>query len=199
MKNGMLALNVVLLVAVGVLFYLHFSSKGNATKAGTTAGNQAQSANPSDFRIAYFEMDSLEASFAMVNDVKVELGKKEAAINGELARMEKTYQTKIAQYQQQGASMNQVQSEAAQRDVMQMQQNMQTRKQALDQEYQDFHMRKMKDVKSRIESFLADYNTSKGYKYIFANDQGLFYYKDTAYNITADVIKGLNGIYTKKK
>jgi outer membrane protein len=57
----------------------------------------------------------------------------------------------------------------------------------------------MKDVKSRIESFLADYNTSKGYNYIFANDQGLFYYKDTAYNITADVIKGLNGIYTKKK
>ncbi|HEY0058645.1 MAG TPA: OmpH family outer membrane protein [Flavisolibacter sp.] len=198
MKNGMLALNVVLLLAVGVLFYLHFSSKGNATKVSTT-GKQSASSTPAGFKIAYFEMDSLEASFAMVNDVKVELGKKEAAINGELARMEKSYQTKIAQYQQQGASMNQVQSEAAQRDVMQMQQNMQTRKQALDQEYQDFHMRKMKDVKSRIESFLADYNASRGYNYIFANDQGLFYYKDTAYNITADVIKGLNGIYTKKK
>ena len=198
MKNGMLALNVVLLVAVGVLFYLHFSSNGNTARVSTT-GKQAPSSASSDFKIAYFEMDSLEASFAMVNDVKVELGKKESAINGELARMEKSYQTKIAQYQQQGASMNQVQSEAAQRDVMQMQQNMQARKQALDQEYQDFHMRKMKDVKSRIESFLADYNAAKGYNYIFANDQGLFYYKDTAYNITADVIKGLNGIYTKKK
>jgi outer membrane protein len=198
MKNGMIALNVVLLVAVGVLFYLHFSSNGNDSRVKTT-GKQTPSSASSDFKIAYFEMDSLEASFTMVNDVKVELGKKEAAINGELARMEKSYQTKIAQYQQQGASMNQVQSEAAQRDVMQMQQNMQTRKQALDQEYQDFHMRKMKDVKSRIEGFLADYNASKGYNYIFANDQGLFYYKDTAYNITADVIKGLNGLYTKKK
>ncbi len=198
MKNGMLALNVVLLVAVGVLFYLHFSSKGGNPKVDTTVKG-APSSQASGFKIAYFEMDSLEASFAMVNDVKVELGKKEAAINGELSRMEKSYQTKIAQYQQQGASMNQVQSEAAQRDVMQMQQNMQSRKQALDQEYQDFHMRKMKDVKSRIETFLADYNATKGYNYIFANDQGLFYYKDTAYNITADVIKGLNGLYTKKK
>ncbi|MFN2440012.1 MAG: OmpH family outer membrane protein, partial [Chitinophagaceae bacterium] len=101
--------------------------------------------------------------------------------------------------QSQGQTMTQVQSEMAQKDVMQMQQSMQNRKQALDQEYQDFYMRKMKDVKSRIEEFLKIYNAQKGFSYIFAYDPGLFYYRDTAFNITADVIKGLNDGYTKKK
>ncbi len=197
MKNGMLVLNAVLLVAVGVLFYLHFSAPKNAQKAPLV--KQVSPSNTNNFKIAYFEMDSLEASFAMVKVVKQELSKREDAVNSELTRLEKGYQNKIAQYQQQGPTMNQVQSEAAQRDVMQMQQTIQSRKQALDQEYQDFYMRKMKDVKSKIETFLTDYNNTKGYSYIFAYEPGLFYYRDTAYNITNDVIKGLNAAYTKKK
>jgi outer membrane protein len=80
-----------------------------------------------------------------------------------------------------------------------MQQSMQNRKQALDQEYQDYYMRKMKDVKTKIEDYLKKYNSQKQFSFIFAYDPGLFYYRDTAYNITIDVIKGLNEGYTKKK
>ncbi|HYH16710.1 MAG TPA: OmpH family outer membrane protein [Flavisolibacter sp.] len=187
----------MLLVLVGVLFYLHFSSKNpSSTKA---ANNQnVSAANAKGFKIAYFEMDSVETSFQMVKDVKAELTRKEEAIGTELERMEKTYRNKVAQYQAQGANMTQVQSEMAQRDVMQMQQNMQSRRQSLEQEYQDLQMRKLKDVKSKIEDFLKQYNTDKGYTYIFAYEPGIFYYKDTTYNITADVIKGLNQQYGKK-
>lgn len=195
MKNGLLVFNVILLLLIGILFYLHFSGTETKTTKAVTKENNSVSA---DFKIAYFEMDSLENSFQMVKDVKLELGKKEDAVNNELSRLEKAYQNKIAQYQSQGATMNQVQSEAAQRDVLQMQQNMQSRKQALDQEYQDFYMRKMKDVKTRIEDFLKNYNEQKGYSYIFAYEPGLFYYRDTAYNITGDVINGLNKEYKKK-
>lgn len=197
MKNGLLVLNVVLLIAVAVLFYLHFSSGTPTVKKQAT--NQQTNSSGSDFKIAYFEMDSLENSFAMVKDVKTELGKKEDAITSELSRLEKNYQNKIAQYQAQGATMNQVQSENAQRDVMQMQQNMQNRKQALDKEYQDYYIRKMKDVKTKIEDFLKEYNNNKGYSYILASDPGLFYYRDTTYNITNELITGLNKQYVKKK
>lgn len=197
MKNGILILNMILVVLVGILFYLHFSSNGNTSKKTEPKVNQSVSSK--DFRIAYFEMDSLENSFAMVKDVKAELSRKEEQINSELERLEKSYRNKVAQYQSQGATMTQVQSEAAQRDVMQMQQNIQNRKQALDQEYQDYYMRKMKDVKTKIEDFLNAYNDQKKYSYIFAYEPGLFYYRDTAYNITNDVIKGLNAGYSSRK
>ncbi len=197
MKNGLLISNVVLAILVAILFYLYFSSpKPSAKKvASQTTGTTTKE----DFKIAYFEMDSLENSFAMVKDVKAELSRKEEQVNGELARLEKSYRNKVAQYQSQGATMTQVQSEAAQKDVMQMQQNIQSRKQSLDQEYQDYYMRKMKEVKSKIEDFLENYNDKKGYSYIFAYEPGLFYYRDTAYNITNDVITGLNQGYTPKK
>lgn len=198
MKNGILILNVVLLVLVGVLFYLHFSSKN---PSGTKANSQtATAANEKGFKIAYFEMDSVENSFQMVKDVKAELTRKEEAIGTELERLEKNYRNKVAQYQSQAQSnnMTQVQSEMAQRDVMQMQQSMQSRRQSLEQEYQDLQMRKLKDVKSKIEDYLKQYNADKGYTYILAYEPGIFYYKDTTYNITADLIKGLNQQYSKK-
>lgn len=199
MKNGLLILNVVLLVLVGVLFYLHFSSKNPST--AKTANNQtAAAANVPGFKIAYFEMDSVENSFQMVKDVKAELTRKEEAIGSELERLEKNYRSKVAQYQAQaqGNNMTQVQSEMAQRDVMQMQQSMQSRRQSLEQEYQDLQMRKLKDVKAKIEDYLKQYNNDKGYTYIFAYEPGIFYYKDTTYNITGDIIKGLNQRYSKK-
>jgi outer membrane protein len=198
MRNGLLILNIILLIAVGVLFYLHFSSGNKQDKKPDTvaAGNQSAPAG-SEVRIAYIEMDSLESAFAMIRDVKNELTRKEESMNNELSGLEKKYRDKAAVYQGQAATMNQMQSEAATKDMMQLQQTIQSRKQDLDQEYQNLYMGKMKDVKSKIEDFLKEYNKDKRYTYILAYEPGLFYYKDTTYNITGDVIRGLNKRYKK--
>lgn len=185
------------MIAVGVLFYLHFSSKKGAEVKTVSATPTANSEEKC--RIAYFEMDSIENSFTVVKDVKNELGREEDKINNEMASLEKKYRDKINQYQSQAATMTQVQSEMANRDVLQMQETIKGKKQELDSRYQDLYMRKMRDVKAKIEDFLKEYNNEKGFAYIVAYEPGLFYYKDTAYNITPDVIKGLNQRYEKKK
>lgn len=197
MNRGFIILNVFLVVAVAVLFYLHFSSPKTAgTKVVETTGSTKKNM---DCRIAYFEMDSIENSFALVKDVKNELGREEDKMNSEMAGLEKKYRDRIAQFQSQAQTMTQVQSEMANREVLQMQETIKGKKQELDSKYQDLYMRKMRDVKSKIEDFLKEYNAEKGYSYIVAYEPGLFYYKDTAYNITPDVIKGLNTRYEKKK
>jgi outer membrane protein len=200
MKSGSIIFNAIVLVLIGVLFYLHFAGSSKPKSASAAVGTSASSsADPKDFRIAYFEMDSLEDSFSMVKDVKNELAREEDAINAELARMEKQLRDKANRYQGQAASMSQVQSELATKDMMQTQQEMQNKKSQLEQRYQDLQMRKMKDVKTKIEEYLKQYNQDKGYAYIFANEPGIFYYRDSMYNITGDVIKGLNDTYGKKK
>ena len=198
MKSGMLVLNIVLLILVGILFYWHFSTAGKTVlvqNQSTSSNNN----NPSQFRIAYFEMDSVSKSFTMVKDVKAELSKEEDKMNSSLTRLQKLYNDKLAQYQSQASQMNQVQSEQANRDMLQLQETIRGQKQEMDQKYQDFYMRKMQDVKSRIEDFLKEYNKTKGYSYIFSNEPGFIYYRDTMYNITSDLIKGLNDQYLKKK
>jgi outer membrane protein len=195
MKNGLLVLNVVLLLAVGVLFYLHFSDKRGAAATSPVAKVSGNSQAPGQTRIAYFEMDSIENSFSLVKDVKQELDRKEEAITNELARLERDYRSKAAEYQAQAVNMNQTQSEVAQHDMQTRQQQMQGRETALRQEYQELQMRKLADVRKKIEEYLKTYNANGTYTYIVSYEPGLFYYKDSAFNITGDLIKGLNSEY----
>ena len=95
--------------------------------------------------------------------------------------------------------MNQDDYEKAKIDLKQLEDQLKGQKQVLDQEYQDFVMHRQLKLKSTIEDFLKEYNKTQSYSYVVAYEQGLFYYKDTAYNITEDVIKGLNEMYKNKK
>lgn len=70
----------------------------------------------------------------------------------------------------------------------------------MNNEMQDESMKKMLDVRQKITDYLKEYNANKGYAFIVGNNDAsiAFYYKDAAYDITADVIKGLNERYKKK-
>ena len=198
MKNGLLILNMILLAAVGYLFYLHFPRGNNKSIADHSRSNNSLAAQ-SPFRIAFFEIDSIDSNFDQVKDIRAEINKKQVSINQEMEQMEKIYRDKYNSYQGQASSMSQTQSEKATNDLMQSQEDMKNRKSDLDKEYNDFVTRRMQEVKAKIEDFLKEYNKDKGYSYIVAYEPGLFYYKDTLYNITNDVVKGLNALYGKKK
>ncbi len=198
MKNGLLVWNVLLTIAAGYLLISHFSGGKGSSKGASGKTNDSTGVDK-EFRIAYFEMDSVETHFEMVKDVKSEMNKKEDGITIELDRLGKDYQNKLMYYQNKQQEMNQQQYEAAAMDLKKLEQNISTRKQTLDQEYNDLVMRRMKDVKTKIEDFLKEYNKDKSYSYIVSYEQGLFYYRDTIYNITADVIRGLNDMYKPAK
>lgn len=199
MKNASLILNVVLLVAVAVLFYLHFSStRKPAETTKVASSNSAGKVPAGDFRIAYFEMDSLNNSFTMVKEVKAELSKEEEKVNSELARLQKSYNDKFTQYQSQAQTMSSQESENANRDIVQMQQRFASAKQQMEMRLQDLSMRKMQEVKNKVEEFLKEYNKSRGFTYILAYEPGFMFYRDSAYDITDDLVKGLNEKYKKK-
>ncbi len=201
MKNGLIIWNVVLSLLAGWLLFAQFSSKkkSNSSVVKTTTGDTASGNR--QFRIAYFEMDSVAANFQMVKEVKAELNQKEEEINAEIDRLSKNLQQKYTYYQNQAqaGTLSQAQSEAASMELKKLDEDMKARKQQLDQEYNDFMVRRQNDIKTKIEGFLHEYNKAREYSYIVSYEQGLFYYKDTAYNITGDVIKGLNELYKPKK
>lgn len=197
MNKGLLAWNVVLSLLVGFLLIKQFSS--GKTKTTKTDSKVNDNSSNGQFRMAYFEMDTIAANFDLVKDLKTELAKKEDAINGEMTRRSREIQEKINHYQDlaQKDKLSAEQSEAASREIKSMDDDMKNRRQQLDQEYNNYMMSRQNEIKSKIEDFLKEYNKTKNYSYIVSYEQGLFYYKDTAYNITADVVKGLNQKYKK--
>ena len=68
-----------------------------------------------------------------------------------------------------------------------------------EQDYFDLRTRKETDIKTKIEEFCKEFNTDYDYNYIVSYEQGLFFYKDTAYNITKELIRGLNEKYKSFK
>jgi outer membrane protein len=197
MKNGLLIWNTILSLVAGYLLIMHFSS-GKKSGGNKTSGKE-NSVNTGQFRMAYFEMDSLAANFDLVKEVKSELTKKEDEINREIENLGKNIQQKYKYYQDQmqAGSMTQAQVDAASEEMKKLDDNMKLRKGQLDQEYNDLMVRRQNDIKTKIEAFLKEYNKTRNYSYIISYEQGLFYLKDTAYNITADVVKGLNQLYKK--
>jgi outer membrane protein len=198
MKNVLVALNVLLLVAVAFLFYKVYNSGPGSGKKPAIKEASVPVTNTT-CRIAYFEMDSVDNSCDMVKDVKSELGRKEEASMSELTRIDQQIREKMNEYQGQSSTMTQAQGEQAQQDLMLRQQKLQSRKQELDQEYQSLYMRLNTDMKKKIEVFLNEYNKSNTYSYIFAYESGLFFYKDSTFNITHDVVNGLNTMYKSQK
>ncbi|MHA4843554.1 OmpH/Skp family outer membrane protein [Flavitalea antarctica] len=197
MKNISTLLSALALILVAVLFYLHFNHQEEVKKI--RAENTAQKKANTGVTIAYFEMDSVENSLDYVKDAMEKFKLKEQQMNTQLNGLKNNYQRRIEEWNKKGQTMTQTESEAAQREYNQMNENYQTQKQKLEMELQDLQFKMAQEMNKTIEDFLKKFNKDKGYSYIMTSQPGLIYYKDTAHNITRDLIAGLNLEYKSKK
>ena len=196
MKQLATILSVVSLVLCGVLFSL-FAHHTEQLK--TISKQEEQRNTPNAFRIAYFDMDTLEAHYDEFKDAQTQLKTQENAMNMELSSLDRSNQKKVDVWRQKGNSLTQSEAEQAQQEIAVMQQNFKTRKDALEQAFykstEDFKT----TIRRKVEDFLKIYNKQRNYSFIFEYDPGSFiYYKDSVYNITADLVDGLNANYKKK-
>ncbi len=196
MKNLSLIINLVLLVLVGYLYYLHFSLN---KKTAVHVQGFKDSPNHSGTKVAYLDLDSLQSNYEYYKKINTEFERKQNASNDEVTNMQKRFQNRAMQLQQKGPTMNQQEQESAMKEINQMQESLQNKKQSLDNELFNYNSKMKEDILTRIQNYLKEYNRNGRYDYIFSYEPGFMFYKDTALNITKDVIKGLNDRYTKDK
>ena len=201
MKNGLIILNVILLMAVGFLFYMHFDSANNGAKLQnkTEQKDPIDSLSQGSCRIAYFEMDSVAANFEKAKEMQGELEKKEEKMNSEMNRLQNQYQQKYINFQQHGATMTSSQLDAARNELGQLDQTIKDTKASMDQDYKTYYVQTQQEILSMIRKFCLEYNKDKKYAIIISNEPGLVFYKDSTMDITKDLLYGLNKMYGKKK
>ncbi|HNJ58249.1 MAG TPA: OmpH family outer membrane protein, partial [Chitinophagaceae bacterium] len=163
MKNFTTVLISVLTIAVGVLFFLHFSSK--KTPSLNNSNTNAVVANASGFKIAYFEMDSIENHYEYLKDVRNSLRSLEQRKSGELASLRNAGKSKIMEYQKKGNTMTEQEIAMANEEIMRLENELKAQEQIKSQELQDESIRKIQDVKKTIEDFLKEYNKGKNFSY----------------------------------
>jgi len=193
MKNSNSIIQAVLGLAVLVLFYFHFSGKSGKTGSDSTA-----SVPSGNYKVAYFEGDSLQSQFEYYKEIQLQLQTKANENQRQIGQMRTILTNKYQELQKLSQMLSQAEMAAKQQEFLQQEKAFQGKEKMLADEFQEEQIRKLKDVKKKIEDYLKTYNQEKGYALILNNYPDLIYYKDPAYDITADLISGLNKMYPKK-
>lgn len=195
MKNLSLVLNIVLLAAVGYLYYYDFS--GKKVKAVAEKINNSHLATDSSGHrppLAYVELDSLNENITYIKERRKELDAEMKAIEAEQENGYRNLQAQKDNFLKKGGTITQEEAQVFQGKLMDQQQEIDTRKQMLSQKLNEKSFGIMEDIQKKLREFLAEYNKDQRFTYIFGIGTGMEYllYKDQALNITADVIKGMN-------
>lgn len=146
-------------------------------------------------KIAYVDMDTLEAQYNYLKNKRAELEKESAASEAEISRITQSFQNEYIAFQKkaQAGTLTQAEGDASQKRLGEMQQNIEARKQTLGAQLMKKQEAFNKDLQSRLDAYLMKYNADKGYDYILSYTKGgAILFVNKSLNITEDVVKGMN-------
>lgn len=199
MKNISLIINIVLAVAVGILFFLYFSLK---SEVKTIASTVPSTGSINDVRIAFVNMDTLYAHYDEYMDLKAQIAEKQKRMENELNSKKNQYERKVMDYQdkvQKGLLLTSERQRIEQQLYVD-QQNLLRLGESMQNELAEETRVLNNRLGNNIVEFLKEYNKDGKYVYIMSHVFGgnLLYVNDSL-DITADVIKGLNEKYRKSR
>jgi outer membrane protein len=201
MKNFLLPLNIILALAVAVLFYLHFNQKSATVDTKPGKGTTDSAAIQRELKIAYVDLDSIQENYNYYKEKMDEFERKKETADRDLNNAFQKIENERIAFVQKGNAITQVEAENFQREYTRKMQNLENQKKSLENNIQSEGVKTMEELKKKINEFLTEYNKEKGYSYIFSYSStiNILFYKDTALNITNEVVSGLNDAYNKTK
>ena len=197
MKIANIVTNVVLGVAVIVLFVLHFfgSNDQDNQKDIAVAG---EITDPSSVSIAYFNMDSVMANWDLYFAYQQELGQKQAELEADFSGRTETFYKSVqdAQYKIQRQLVTRSEAEQLQQKLASEEQNLMTLQNEYSQRLQEEGMVKNRKMLDMIERYVSELSKERGYSYVYSYQfGGNLIYGAKPYDITGKVVMGLNDKY----
>jgi outer membrane protein len=203
MKQILLPLNIVLIIAVAILYFLHFGKSKTAvpTAATVTTKDSAGNVVVKPLKIAYVDLDSIQENYVYYKEKMDEFEKKKDRADRELNGAFQKIENERISFVQRGNAITQIEAENFQREYTRKMENLENQKRSMENNIQQEGVKTMEELKKKINDFLTIYNKTQEYSYIFSYSStiNMLFYKDTTYNITNEVVAGLNEEHNKTK
>jgi len=202
MKNWNYITNGILLVAVIVLFILHFAGKKTNVNRPETPEFVTDSAS-FHLPVAYIRTDSLLLKYKFSIDLNNALLKKvedrRLVINQKADQLNKAYND-FQQKAQMNAFISQERQSQVQDQLLRQKQDLDNFASQIDKELSNEQMQVGKQITDTIINALKLFNTPKKYELIFssAGTDNILYAEDS-YDITNEFIEFLNARYVPAK
>jgi len=176
-----------------------------AAIAMTACNNQAPKveektqapASAGSMKIAYVEVDSIMSQYKFCKEYSLILQKKSQNIQNTINAKGQSLQAAAAKFQQdiQSNKYTQQQAEAVQAGLQKQDADLRALQQRLGNEFQAETEKFNAALRDSIQHYLAVYNKDKKYSLILSKAGDNILYADKAYDITNEVIAGLNKAY----
>lgn len=176
-----------------------------AGKSENQSANNAssQAAGLSGMKIAFVEVDTLLAKYNFCIDLNEAMVKKSENVRltlnqkaAELEKQKREFQTKY----ENNAYLSQERAQQEYNRIAKQEQDLQALSNKLQSELMSENEKNSLQLRDSINAFLKEYNKDKKYSMIFSNtgfDNLL--YADDVYNITQEILDGLNARYSSPK
>ena len=199
MKNVSLIVNVVLVIAVAVLFVLVLS--GRSSKEDDL--NQGQGGMSVDSGIVYINTDSLIIKYDFARYLSEELIKKEEASRTDFNEKARVFQQDMTEFQRKVQNNGFLSLERAQNEERRLRQKeaeLQDLNSRLSNELMEQQGVMNKQLRDTISSFLKEYCIDKPYKIVLSNTMGdNVLHAESGLDITDVVVEKLNDRYAESK
>jgi outer membrane protein len=188
MKNASLILNGVLLVAVVVLYVLHFSS-GKSTGSSYSGSN----ATPSDVKVAYVNQDTLLKYYDFVTINKEKLEATAKSFDQQLAARQASLERDVRDYRAGASNLTMGQARDLEAALQKKGENLQLFQQTLSQQMMEEQAKVSDELYDKITAYLKDYSKERGIAVVMKyNRESDILFAGDSLDISKDVIKGLN-------
>lgn len=178
----------------------------SCNKQAPKVEEKSASTNTADagMKIAYIEVDSIMSQYKFCKEYSLILEKKSQNIQNTVNAKGRSLQAAAAKFQQdiQNNKYTQQQAEAVQAGLQKQNADLQALQQRLGAEFQAETEKFNKALRDSIQHYLAVYNKDKNFSLILSKAGDNILYADKTYDITNEVIAGLNKAYkpvAKKK
>ena len=153
----------------------------------------------SELKIAFVEVDSIMSQYEFCKEYSKILEKKGQNIQNTIAQKGQNLQAAANKFQQdlQNNKYTQQQAEAVNAGLQKQQADLQALQQRLGSDFQAETDKFNAALRDSIQHFLAKYNKDKKYSLILSKAGDNILFADKAYDVTNEVIAGLNKAYKK--
>ncbi|MBS2097880.1 OmpH family outer membrane protein [Carboxylicivirga linearis] len=193
MKQLSTVLNGILLLAVIILYALHFSGKKEAV---VQEKGQAMQADGAIYPVAFINTDSLLLNYNFAKEVNDQLMSKEEASRADYAEKAKIFQQDAVDFQrkvQTNAFLSQDRFNKERDRLAKAEQDLQVLNQRLTNELMQEQDKLNRQLRDTLESYLKEFAEDKPYKVILSNTLGdnVLYGADGV-DITQEITNALN-------
>ncbi|MFT3749192.1 MAG: OmpH family outer membrane protein [Agriterribacter sp.] len=199
MKYLSVILSAAALILSGVALYKLSSGNTGSKSLPVTASSGKDSLQSTNLKVGYVDLDSIDAKFDFYR-VKMEaFEKKKEGLDRQLNGAYQQLDNKRIEFLKKGNAITAAEADAFKKEYDQQLQFLENQRRKTEQEVQQEAMIMRDDIFKKINDYLTGFSKERGYNYIFSysRNANIFLYQDAAFDVTNEVIIGLNAAYPK--